>query len=288
MAEPWSVRGRVCVVTGSSWGIGREVARGLARQGARVVMLSRTKERGEAARADVVATTGSQTVDLLVANLSVQAEVRRVAREIDERYGQLQVLVNNAGGVFRRLPVTPDGLEYTFALNHLGYFLLTNLLLPKLKTSAPSRVVCVASEAHWGARWDWENLQGERHYHQLEAYCNSKLANILFTNELARRLEGTGVTANAAHPGFVRSGFGRTASLSLRIGVLVAWPCGISAQKGAQTPLWAATAPELAGVTGKYFARCAEARSSQEAHDAAMAARLWLVSEKLTGFVAAA
>src|SRR6267378_7449657 len=196
MDEPWSVRGKVCAVTGSSSGIGREVARELARQGAHVVMLSRTKERGEAARADVTATTGSKTVDLLVADLSVQEQVRRVARELSERYGELKVLVNNAGGLFRKLPKTPDGLEYTFALNHLGYFLLTNLLLPKLKSSAPSRVVNVASEAHWGARWDWENLQGEKYYHQLEAYCNSKLANILFTRELARQLHGSGVTVN--------------------------------------------------------------------------------------------
>src|SRR5437867_955000 len=132
MAEAWSVRGQVCAVTGSSWGIGREVARELAREGARVVMLSRTKERGEAARSAIVADTGSESVDLLVADLSVQSEVRRAAREIEERHGELKVLVNNAGGLFRRLPRTPDGLEHTFALNHLGYFLLTNLLLPKL------------------------------------------------------------------------------------------------------------------------------------------------------------
>lgn len=283
MPADWSVESKVCVVTGASSGIGKEVARGLARQGARVALVCRSKERGEAARADLRATVPGASVDLLLADLFVQGEVRRVAREIDERYPQVNVLVNNAGLLIGRRALTPDGVENTFALNHLAYFLLTHLLLEKLKASAPARIVNTSSEAHWGARWEWDNLQGERKYSQLRAYCNSKLANLYFTFELARRLDGTSVTVNAVHPGFVRSRFGRTATPAIRYGIKLAWPFGISMKKGARTTLYAATAPELAGVTGKYLKASQIAEPSEESRDQAAQTRLWEISEEMTG-----
>lgn len=282
MAEPWSVRGKVCIVTGASRGIGREVARGLAQAGAQVVMVCRSKERAEAARADILASAPGAEVDILQGDFFVQAEIRRVAREALDRYGEIKVLVNNAGLLIGRRALTADGIERTFALNHLGYFLLTNLLLDRLKASVPSRVLNTSSEAHWAARWDWQNLQGERRYSQFSSYCDSKLANVLFSFELARRLEGTGVAVNALHPGFVRSNFGSTATLGVRIGIRLAAPFGISVEKGARTTLWAATSPGLEGVSGKYLKESRIAVSSEKSHDRDAQRRLWELSERLT------
>lgn len=279
----WSVRDKVCVVTGASGGIGKQVALGLAREGARVVIVSHSKARAEAALDEIVHTSLNPHVDLVLADLSVQAGVRAAASEIDRRYGELHLLINNAGLLIGKRRLTADGIESTFALNHLAYFLLTNLLLEKLKASAPSRIISTSSMAHGMARWDFEDLQGERRYSQWRAYSNSKLANLLFTYELARRLQGTQVTANAVHPGFVRSGFGSTATTALRWGIRLGGVAGMSTAKGARTTLWAASAPELTGVSGSYLARSSIAESSALSRDLNLQHRLWELSERLTG-----
>jgi len=280
---PWTVRDKVCAVTGASGGIGKEVASGLAKRGARVVIVSHSKERAAATVDEIVHETLNPHVDLVVADLSTQAGVRSACAELDRRYGQLHVLINNAGLLIGKRGLTADSLEKTFALNHLAYFLLTNLLLEKLLRSAPARIISTSSMAHAWANWDWENLQGEKRYSQWRAYSNSKLANLLFTFELARRLEGRAVTANAVHPGFVRSGFGSTATGPMRLGIRLGWVGAISALKGARTTLWAATAPELSEVSGKYFARCSAVEPSAAAKDEAAQRRLWELSERLTG-----
>jgi len=270
--------GRVCVVTGANAGIGRETTRGLAAAGARVGMVCRDRGRGEAARAEIVRETGG-AVDLFVADLSVQAEVRRVAAEIRERYDRLDVLVNNAAVYTRKRTLSPDGIELQFAVDHLAPFLLTCLLLDLLTESAPSRVVTVSSEAHRHARLRWDDLQGERRYRGLGAYAAAKLANLLFTRELARRLEGTGVTANAVHPGVVGTEllFGGWGPLRLLRRFLR------TPEEGARVVLRMAASPEVEGVTGRYFREEGEVVPSSAALDDDAARRLWSVSETLTG-----
>jgi NAD(P)-dependent dehydrogenase (short-subunit alcohol dehydrogenase family) len=270
--------GKVCVVTGANAGIGRATALALARMGARVGMVCRSRERGEAARDEVVRETGG-AAELFVADLAAQAEVRRVAGEIRERYGRLDVLVNNAAVYTRRRTLSPDGIELQFAVNHLAPFLLTHLLRDVLVRSAPARVVTVSSEAHRGGRMAWDDLQGERSYRGLRAYANAKLANLLFTRELARRLEGTGVTANAAHPGVVGTSllFGGWAPLRLLK------PFLRTPEQGASTVIYLASSPEVEGVSGRYFRDEREIRPAAAALDDEAARRLWRVSAELTG-----
>ncbi len=271
--------GRVCVVTGANAGIGRATALGLAAAGARVGMVCRDRGRGEAARGEIVRETGSATVDLFVADLSVQADVRRVASAIRDRYDRLDVLVNNAAVYTRKRTLSPDGIELQFAVDHLAPFLLTCLLLDLLERSAPSRVVTVSSEAHRHARLRWDDLQGERRYRGLGAYAAAKLANLLFTRELARRLEGTGVTANAVHPGVVGTEllFGGWGPLRLLRRFLR------TPEEGARVVLRMASSPEVEGVTGRYFREEGEVAPSAAALDDDAARRLWRVSEALTG-----
>lgn len=271
--------GKTCVITGASAGIGRATALALARMGARVGMVSRSRERGEAARAEVVRGSGGGAVDLFVADLSVQAEVRRLAAEIRERYDRLDVLVNNAAVYTAKRELSPDGIELQLAVDHLAPFLLTRLLLDLLVRSAPARVVTVSSEAHRGVRLEWEDLQGERRYRGLRAYRMAKLANLLFTRELARRMAGTGVTANAAHPGVVGTDllFGGWGPLRLLKRFLR------TPEQGARVVVRLASAPELEGVTGRYFREEGEIRPSAAALDDEAALRLWRVSEELTG-----
>jgi NAD(P)-dependent dehydrogenase (short-subunit alcohol dehydrogenase family) len=279
----WSVKDRVCVVTGASGGIGKQVALGLARQGARVVIVSHSKGRAEKTADEIVHTSLNPHVDVVVADLSVHDGVRAAAAEIDRRYGQIHVLVNNAGLLIGKRRITADGLESTFALNHLAYFHLTNLLLDKIKASAPARIINTSSAAHHWGRLDWDNLQGEQRYSQWRAYATSKLLNVLFTVELARRIEGTLVTTNAVHPGLVRSQFGKTATAPVRLAIRLGYSLAISVEKGAATTLWAATSPSLSGVSGKYFARSAIADSSALSHDVNAQHRVWELSERLTG-----
>jgi NAD(P)-dependent dehydrogenase (short-subunit alcohol dehydrogenase family) len=273
--------GRICLVTGATSGIGKITARELARMSAVVVLVARDRGRGEATRDEIRDATGNDQVDLLLADLSSQQSIRDLAAVFKQRYQGLHVLVNNAGGVNGARTLTVDGCETTFAVNHLGYFLLTELLLDGLKASAPSRIVNVASDAARGGHVDFDDLQGEGRYSAWRAYSQSKLANILFTFELARRLQGTGVTVNAVHPGSVATNFGRSGGRLFSLGIRLVAPFMRSPEKGAETVVYLASSP-LEGVTGKYFVDCTERQAPKEAYDELVARRLWDVSAQLT------
>jgi NAD(P)-dependent dehydrogenase (short-subunit alcohol dehydrogenase family) len=275
--------GRTVLVTGGTSGIGRETAVGLAVMGAHVAITGRDHGRTEGAAQEIGAAGGGQ-VDLFGADLSSQSEVRRLADEVHQSLARIDVLVNNAGGYWNTRHVTVDGLERTFAVNHLAPFLLTNLLLDRLKQSAPARVVTVSSHAHADGRIDFDDLQGERAYSGARAYNQSKLANVLFTYELARRLRGTSVTANALHPGVVNTSFGaEDPSRVQRLFVPFMRPFMKTPAQGAATSVHLASAPDLERVTGRYFVNSKPKRSSQRSYDEAAAARLWQVSADLVG-----
>ena len=274
---------KVCVVTGANSGIGKVAALDLAARGATVVLVCRNEERGAPVLEEIERGGSSGSATLLTADLSSQRQVREAAAAFLERFDRLDVLINNAGvaGWGTRL-VTEDGLEATFAINHLAPFILTDLLLDTLKASAPARVITVSSAAHRNSDLDFDDLQGERRYSGFGAYSRSKLANVLFTQELSRRLEGTGVTANCLHPGVVGTGIFRNLPRWLRILFSSSSPFVISPEKGADTLLYLATAPELAEVSGGYFVKRKSVRPSSAAQDAAAARRLWEVSVALT------
>jgi NAD(P)-dependent dehydrogenase (short-subunit alcohol dehydrogenase family) len=274
--------GKTCVVTGASSGIGFETALELARRGARVTLVSRSAERCEAAAARIRQETGNAEVGYIAADLSLLTEVRRAAEEILRLEERLDVLVNNAGGFFWKRMETAEGLEMTFALNHLNYFLMTNLLLERLEASAPSRIVCVSSDAHSGGRLNFDDLQNKRKYAGFSAYAQSKLMNVLFTYELSRRLARGGVTANVMHPGFVASGFGKNNGLLFRLAMPLAQLGAISPQEGARTSITLASSPELEGVSGKYFTKEKEVQSAPASYDEGNARRLWDVSAEMT------
>lgn len=276
--------GKTCMVTGANAGIGRATALELAKMGANVVMVCRSRERGEAALMEIKRESGNDAVGLLVADLSSLAAVRRLADESKAKHPTLHVLINNAGIIPRKRTVTEDRLETQFAVNHLAYFFLTNVLLDVLKTSAPARIVNVTSQAHQGASIDLDDLQSERSYRPTHVYKWTKLANVLFTYELARRLKGTGVTVNCVHPGGVATNLlSDYLPRPLRFMTKIV---GVSPEKGARTPIYLASSPEVEGVTGKYFANQKEVRSSKLSYDTALAARLWQVSAQLTGLPA--
>ncbi len=283
MIQPASnMKGRICLVTGGNSGIGRETALGLARLDATVTIVSRDKEKGEAAASEIRRKSENQSVDLMVADLSSTQSVRQLVQEFLTKYPNLHVLVNNAGIFLPKRIVTVDGLETIFATNHLGHFLLTNLLLNLLKASAPSRIINITSDAHKGAEIDFDDLMGEKKFSGFKAYGQSKLANILFTYELARRLEGTGVTVNCLHPGAVRTGFGKDAGGLLAFVVRIVGPFMMSPEKAAKAVVYMASSPELESVTGRHFAKGKEEESSRESYDQATAERLWQVSAELT------
>jgi NAD(P)-dependent dehydrogenase (short-subunit alcohol dehydrogenase family) len=278
-----SLRGRVCLVTGATSGIGKATAHALAAMGASVVLIGRDPQKGEATVQRIREDTGNEEVELLGADLSSQASIRELADHVVAGHDQLHVLVNCAGAFFRKRYVTIDGLEMTFALNHLAYFLLTRLLLNLLQESAPARVVNVTSGAHSMGRIDFEDLQGERGYRGRAAYNQSKLANVMFTYELARRLDGTGVTVNCVHPGVVQTNFGRkNQPLAWRLVISIVAPFMRSLEKGAETVGYLSSDPEVETVTGKYFHDLKPKRSSKLSSDEAVATRLWQVSEELT------
>jgi retinol dehydrogenase 12 len=276
------MHGKVCMVTGATSGIGLVTAHALARQGSTLIVVGRNPERGAATVSRIQQETGNTAVELMVADLSAQAQVQRLASEVQSRFARLDVLINNAGALFTRRQLSHDGIEMTFALNHLAYFLLTNLLLDSLKASDSARIVNVSSEAHRGARLDFSDLQGQHRYSGWRAYGRSKLANIMFTYELARRLEGTNVVANALHPGFVATNFGRNNRSITAMFFRIAQLAAISPEKGAQTIIYLASAPEVKGITGKYFVKQKSVRSSRISYDHAAAERLWQVSAELT------
>ena len=277
------MQGRVCLVTGANAGIGRAAALGLARRGATVVLLCRSEARGREAMAEIERLSGNDSLDLLVADLASQPEIRGVAEEYLQRFERLDVLVNNAGVLAgRERRVNEDGLELTFAVNHLAPFLLTELLLARLKASAPARIVTVASGAHRKDALDFDDLQNGRDYFPFGAYCRSKLANVYFTYELARRLEGTGVSANCLHPGVVSTALFRDVTPWLRTALWLGRPFLLKPERGADTVVYLAAAAEIAGVTGKYFEKRKAVPSSPASYDTDLARRLWEASEALT------
>jgi NAD(P)-dependent dehydrogenase (short-subunit alcohol dehydrogenase family) len=280
-----SLSGRTCLVTGATSGIGEATALGLARRGATVVVAGRELAKCEATVARIRRETGNTAVEHLLADLSSQAEVRKLAAGFLRRHGRLDVLVNNAGGVFLRRRLSVDGIEMTLALNHLSHFLLTGLLVDALRNGAPSRVVNVSSGGHRRSRLDLDDLELRRGYAPLKAYYRSKFANVLFTYELARRLKGTGVAANVLHPGLVLTNIARQS------GRLIGWGWRLYARRnGALTPeegalnvLFVASSPALDGVTGAYFFKTTRADSAPGTEDTEAARRLWQASVKLTG-----
>jgi NAD(P)-dependent dehydrogenase (short-subunit alcohol dehydrogenase family) len=274
---------KVCIVTGATSGIGRVTALELARMGATVVLMARRPERGEEARAAIVAETGNDRVELILADFASLAEVRRAAEIFLARHDRLHVLVNNAGLYADKRRLSADGYELTFAVNHLAPFLLTNLLLDTLKASAPARVVTVASGAHVGAEINFDDLQGAKRYSGFAAYGASKLANILFTYELARRLEGSGVTANCLHPGFVGTNFGQSDGGPVAIFFRAARPFILTPEQGAQTSIHLAASPEVEGLTGRYYVNRRPRTSSAPSYSREAQSRLWAISEELVG-----
>ncbi|MBI4671568.1 MAG: SDR family oxidoreductase [Chloroflexi bacterium] len=282
------MNGKICMVTGATSGIGEVTACALAQMGATVIVVCRNPERGAATLNRIKAVIRNATVEYMLADLSSQREIRQLVDQFKRRYQRLNVLVNNAGALFMTRQVSADGIEMTFALNHLGYFLLTNLLLDTLKASAPARIINVSSYGHKGAQMNFEDLQFRQRYDGMRAYRQSKLANVLFTYELARQLDGTGVTVNAVNPGLVATRFGSNnfgflldgiINLLLRLYGLV----GISAEQGAQTSIHLATAPEVEGVTGKYFEKQIAVASSNDSYNTVIAKRLWQYSAELIG-----
>jgi len=273
---------KVCLVTGGNSGIGKSVALGLAKMGATVVVVSRNKEKGETAVTDTVEKSGNDNVELIQADMSSQNSIHQLVNEFRARHEKLHLLINNAGVYLTKRSETEDGLESTFAVNHLGPFLLTSLLVDILKASAPSRIVNVTSDAHKGARVNFDDLQGERKFSGWQAYGQSKLAMILYTHGLAKKLEGTGVTVNSAHPGVVRTNFAKNNGGLVMLGFRFLGMFFISPESAAKRILYVATSPDLEGVTGKYFTKMHEVKSSQESYDDDSARRLWQISEQLT------
>lgn len=291
-----SMQGKSVLITGATQGIGKAAAIAIAKQGAQVSIVARDPVRAEVARGEIAAAGGSDNVEVYIANLASLVDIQRVAKEYRAKHTRLDVLINNAGAVFSERKLSPEGFELTFATNHLGYFLMTQELLPLLETRGSSRVVGgeasasesgfarivnVASDAHKGMKLDLDDLQSEKSYFSFKAYGRSKLANILFTRELARRLQGSKVTANSLHPGIISSGFGSGNGglwdFLLGIGRVFM----ISSEKGARTTVYLATSPEVEGVSGKYFSKCKPTNPTTAAQDDVTAKKLWEMSEQL-------
>jgi NAD(P)-dependent dehydrogenase (short-subunit alcohol dehydrogenase family) len=279
--------GRVCVVTGANRGIGRATAERLAELGATLVLVCRRLEEGEGVAREIASAHGGRPALVVPADLSSQRSIRDAAELIRAAHGLLHVLVNNAGVIPRQRETTVDGLEMQFAVNHLAYFLLTNLLLDRLVDGAPSRVVNVSSGAHQGGRLDFSDLQSERRYDPVRVYGRTKLANVLFTYELARRLGATGVTANCLHPGVVATKLMADYMNVPLVGGAIARTFGGSVDKGAETSVYLAASREVEGVTGRYFAEQRETRSSPASYDVTLQQRLWEESARLTALATA-
>jgi NAD(P)-dependent dehydrogenase (short-subunit alcohol dehydrogenase family) len=278
------MRDKVCLVTGATAGIGLVTARELARKGARVILVGRSNQRCSRAADEIRAQAGTSSVQWLVADLSSQAEIRRLSDRVRELSPRLDVLVNNAGGIFLKREESADGIEMTLALNHLSYFLLTRMLLPLLEASAPARIVNVASDAHKGAAINFDDIEGKKRFGGWRAYQQSKLANILFTSELARRLEGKRVAANCLHPGFVRTSIFREPGLLGWLMRRAADVIALSPEDGAKTSVYLASSPDVDGITGRYFVKEKPTESSPQSRDADVSQRLWELSEEMTGF----
>jgi len=277
-----SMQGKICMVTGANSGIGEATALGLAQMGATVVMICRDQTKGEEAQNQIKTKSGNNAVDLLLADLSSQQSIRQLVENFQQNYTQLHVLINNAGVFMMSRKATVDGLEMTFAVNYLAPFLLTNLLLDKLQNSAPARSVNVSSESHQSGYIKIDDLQAEKGYRSWNAYGQSKLALVMFTYELARRLQGTDMTVNCLHPGFVSTNIGQSDTAPIvRTLVKFIFSRGISPEEGAKTSIYLASSPEVEGVTGKYFAKCIPIRSAPISYDKSLQQQLWEQSAKL-------
>lgn len=278
-----SLNGKICMVTGATSGIGKVTARELAQMGATVIIVGRNPEKSENAVKQIRRETGNPAVEFMLADLSSQKEIRQLVQDFKKRYDRLHVLVNNAGSIFLAHRESVDGIEMTFALNHLGYFLLTNLLIDALQASAPSRIINVSALLHKWAKINFDDLQNREMYIGVRAYPQSKLCNLYFTYELARRMEGTGVTANALHPGVVATNLGVNDNRFGRVMRRLINFALINPEEGAQTIIYLAASPDAQTVTGKYFVKQKAVSSSQASYNQAVASRLWCVSAELTG-----
>jgi len=277
-----NLRNKVVLITGANQGIGRETALELARRGADTVLVCRNAAKGQAVVDDI--TRGGGKASLIVADLASQAEVRHASAEFRSKHDRLDVLINNAGVLVPKRRTTVDNIEETLAINHLAPFLLTNLLLDVLQRSTPARIVTVSSVAHARARPHLDDIQFKQGYSPFGVYSHSKLLNVLFTYELARRLEGTGVTATCVHPGVIASGFGQTYGGLFSFFAKLARPFLLTTRQGAETTIYCASSPDLASVTGAYFDKCKAVPSNRVSYDQSAQQRLWEISEKLTGY----
>ncbi len=285
----WSVKDRNCIVTGATSGIGEATARGLLNAGASVTMVVRSAEKAQRTATSLRNETGNPAIDFVLCDFASFASIRTAAAEILERMQRIDVLINNAGVVNLERELTQDGLEAVYGVNHLGYFLFTNLLLARIRESAPARIINVASHAHKFAKIDFDDLEGERNWGSMSAYGQSKGCNILFTRELARRLEGSGVTANSLHPGGVSTGLGaNNQGLFSQLIHPIAMFFMKSPDKGARTSIHLATSAEVTDVSGRYFANCREVSSTGQTRDMELAARLWEISARQCGLGAEA
>ncbi len=280
-----NLTGKTILITGATNGIGKVAALGLAKTGAEIVLAGRNPKKTEQVAQRIKAESGNPHIDYLVADLSSMQQVRELGQAFIQKYPHLHVLVNNAGAIYANRSLTQDGYERTFALNHLAYFLLTNLLLDRLIASAPARIINVSSDAHEAARMDFDDLQNEHHYSYggNRSYGQSKLANLLFTYELARRLAGKGVTVNAVHPGAVATGFGENNRGAMWVGMRIFHQFSLTPEQGADTLVYLASSPEVEGITGKYWTKCRAVKSSPVSYDESAQMRLWSISAQLTG-----
>lgn len=282
-----TMQGKVCLITGGTDGIGLATARELAARGAQLLLVGKNPDKGAAAMAQIASQAGQGSVAFLRADLSSQSEIRGLAGQVHGRTDRIDVLINNAGAIFMERQLTLEGIEKTFALNQLSYFLLTNLLLDLVTKAPQARIVNVSSDLHKRGALDFYDLQMTHGYSGMKAYSNSKLGNIMFSNELARRLRGQGVAVNSLHPGYVHSNFGQNNGVFM--GGLMSLSSklfGISPEQGAATSIYLASAPQAAGVTGQYFAHCREVRPSSASQSQEDAARLWSVCSEMTGLAA--
>lgn len=276
------LKGKICIVTGSNSGIGKVTALEIAKMGATVIMVSRDRNKGEKALEEVRNLSGNKDVELMLCDFASQKSIRKFAEEFKSKYQKLHILVNNAGLILTEKTITEDGIESTFAINHIGYFLLTELLLDVIRESTPARIVNVSSDAHKTGHIDFDDINFERKkYSSIGAYCNSKLANILFTRELAKRLKGTKITVNCLHPGVISSNFGSNTSGILGFLVKIAKPFFTTVEKGAETQIYLATSPQVDDVTGEYFSKKKVAYTTSEANNEGIAKKLWDVSNEM-------
>ena len=278
------MKNQVCIVTGANSGIGEETALSLAKLGATVILLCRNYERGNITLKNIISESNNKNVELMLCDLSSQNSIFDFTSKFKNKYDRLNVLINNAGILLNKRTISVDGIENTFAINHLGPFILTNSLLNLLKSSSPSRIINVSSSAHYRTNFDIDNLQGEKKYSSFDAYCKSKLYNVLFTYELSRKLAGSNVTVNCLHPGFIPTNLFANSLFFYKAIVKILSPILIDAKSGSKTSTYLATSKDVENITGKYFVKCKPRKSSKISYDKSTSKNLWNISEKLINY----